>query len=143
MDRLPLRSNLSKRGLEIQSIMCPLCSNGMESNDHLFYTCEVASSIKRLIEVWCDLHFPNLISSLDWTTWIDNLHLSKDKKNRIQVIVAATWWTIWKFRNSVTFNSQKLRKCELFDSIRLDSFSWLKSRSSISLVWHDWLKTPL
>ncbi|GKA92572.1 RNA-directed DNA polymerase, eukaryota, reverse transcriptase zinc-binding domain protein, partial [Tanacetum coccineum] len=86
LDRLPLRLNLSKRGLDIQSIMCPLCSNGVESNDHLFYTCEVASSIRRLIEVWCNLHFTNLISSSDWTTWIDNLRLSKDKKTCIQEI---------------------------------------------------------
>ncbi|GKD56679.1 RNA-directed DNA polymerase, eukaryota [Tanacetum coccineum] len=68
LDRLPLRLNLSKRCLDIQSIMCPLCTNGVESNDHLFYTCEVASSIRRLIEAWCDLQFPNLISSSDWRT---------------------------------------------------------------------------
>nr|GEX32878.1 putative RNA-directed DNA polymerase, eukaryota, reverse transcriptase zinc-binding domain protein [Tanacetum cinerariifolium] len=42
LDRLPLRLNLSKRGLYIQSIMCPLCSNGVESNDHLLFMCEVA-----------------------------------------------------------------------------------------------------
>nr|GEX19937.1 putative Gag-polypeptide of LTR copia-type [Tanacetum cinerariifolium] len=82
LDRLPLRLNLSKRGLDIQSIMCPLCLNGVESNDHLFYTYEVASSIRRLIEAWCVFQFPNLISSSDWRSWIDNLRVSKDKKNR-------------------------------------------------------------
>nr|GFA27916.1 RNA-directed DNA polymerase, eukaryota, reverse transcriptase zinc-binding domain protein [Tanacetum cinerariifolium] len=45
----------------------------------------------------------NLMS--DWKSWFDNLHLSNDGKSRLQVIAATVWWTIWKYRNSVTFNS--------------------------------------
>ena len=37
LDRLPHRVNLSARGLEINSISCPVCDGFMESSDHLFF----------------------------------------------------------------------------------------------------------
>ncbi|GJU98861.1 RNA-directed DNA polymerase, eukaryota, reverse transcriptase zinc-binding domain protein [Tanacetum coccineum] len=43
--------NLSLRGLEIPSILCPMCYNGVESVDHVFFGCELASNIWRLIRV--------------------------------------------------------------------------------------------
>ncbi|GJY29953.1 putative RNA-directed DNA polymerase, eukaryota, reverse transcriptase zinc-binding domain protein [Tanacetum coccineum] len=43
--RLPTRLNLSLRAIEIPSIECPICNSGMESIDHIFFDCEVASNI--------------------------------------------------------------------------------------------------
>ena len=62
LDRIPHRFNLSRRGLKIQSISCPLCSNGMESNNHIFYTCDVALHIWRLVRIWCDMPIPVMYS---------------------------------------------------------------------------------
>ncbi|GKE47580.1 RNA-directed DNA polymerase, eukaryota, reverse transcriptase zinc-binding domain protein [Tanacetum coccineum] len=45
LDRLPHRLNLSKRGLEIDFISCPICNNHVESNNHIFFSCDVASSV--------------------------------------------------------------------------------------------------
>nr|GEX38647.1 RNA-directed DNA polymerase, eukaryota, reverse transcriptase zinc-binding domain protein [Tanacetum cinerariifolium] len=42
LDKLPTRLNLSLRGVEISSIMCPLCNSSVESASHLFFTCHVA-----------------------------------------------------------------------------------------------------
>ncbi|GKC93766.1 RNA-directed DNA polymerase, eukaryota, reverse transcriptase zinc-binding domain protein, partial [Tanacetum coccineum] len=39
LDKLPHRLNLSKRGLEIDFILCPICNNNVESNDHVFFSC--------------------------------------------------------------------------------------------------------
>jgi hypothetical protein len=143
LDRLPHRLNLSRRGLEIQSISCPVCSNGMESNDHIFYMCDVALHIWRLVRIWCNMAIPVMYSHSSWKSWFDNLHLSSDGKSRLQVIAATVWWTLWKYRNSVTFNSQRMRKCDLFDSIHLCSFTWLNCRGSKCLIWSNWLKKPL
>ena len=46
LDRLPHRLNLSSRGLDIDSIMCPLCNNHVESNAHVFFSCDIASNVK-------------------------------------------------------------------------------------------------
>lgn len=143
LDRLPTRLNLSKRGLEIDSIMCPICNANVESNDHVFFNCEVASSVWCLIRSWCNLSCPLPSSSRDWLTWIDNLPGSSLKKDRLYVIIASMFWTIWKYRNSITFSSNSMRKCDIFDSIRLISFSWLKYRGRKISSWIDWLCNPL
>jgi hypothetical protein len=40
-DSLPTRFNISRRGIDIESIMCRIRVNGAESVDHLFFTCSL------------------------------------------------------------------------------------------------------
>nr|GEW42763.1 RNA-directed DNA polymerase, eukaryota, reverse transcriptase zinc-binding domain protein [Tanacetum cinerariifolium] len=40
-DYLPTRFNLSRRGMDIGSIVCPMCNNMVESSRHLFFSVEV------------------------------------------------------------------------------------------------------
>ncbi|GJT89353.1 RNA-directed DNA polymerase, eukaryota, reverse transcriptase zinc-binding domain protein [Tanacetum coccineum] len=49
LDRLPHRLNLSSRGLDIDSIMCPLCNKHVESNSHGFFTCDTACGVWSLV----------------------------------------------------------------------------------------------
>ncbi|GKC13769.1 RNA-directed DNA polymerase, eukaryota, partial [Tanacetum coccineum] len=42
LDKLPTRLNLSLRGLDIPSIICPLCSIAVESTSHLLFSCQLA-----------------------------------------------------------------------------------------------------
>nr|GEY76132.1 hypothetical protein [Tanacetum cinerariifolium] len=51
MDMLPHRLTLSKRGLHIESILCPSCNRHVESNAHVFFSCNTALSIWRLVRV--------------------------------------------------------------------------------------------
>ncbi|GJT66356.1 RNA-directed DNA polymerase, eukaryota [Tanacetum coccineum] len=49
LDRLPTRSNLLKRGIQVQSSLCPICNVLQEDTSHLFFSCDVALAISRLI----------------------------------------------------------------------------------------------
>ncbi|GJS39908.1 RNA-directed DNA polymerase, eukaryota, reverse transcriptase zinc-binding domain protein, partial [Tanacetum coccineum] len=82
LDRFPHRLNLLKRGLEFDSISCPICNNHVESNDHIFFSCDVASSVWNLIRLWCHISDPQPSSCQDWLTWIDNRSGSINTKNR-------------------------------------------------------------
>ncbi|GJY58660.1 RNA-directed DNA polymerase, eukaryota, reverse transcriptase zinc-binding domain protein [Tanacetum coccineum] len=66
-----------------------------------------------------------------------------EKKHMFYVISTSVLWWFWKFRNSVTFNSQPLRKSDIFDYVRSSLFSWLHNRGNLILSWTDWLKSPL
>ncbi|XP_071739943.1 uncharacterized protein [Rutidosis leptorrhynchoides] len=37
LDSLPVRWNLSAKGIDVSSILCPSCNNGVETRDHLFF----------------------------------------------------------------------------------------------------------
>ncbi|GJW89873.1 hypothetical protein Tco_0167426, partial [Tanacetum coccineum] len=48
-------------------------SNGGETNDHIFYLCDVPSNIWRMVHVWIDLDIPSLNCHSDWEYWFDNI----------------------------------------------------------------------
>ncbi|GJV02632.1 RNA-directed DNA polymerase, eukaryota, reverse transcriptase zinc-binding domain protein [Tanacetum coccineum] len=61
---------------------------GVESNDHLFFSCDVALNIWRLVRIWLDVNIPMLNSHSDWESWVDNFRASSEVKLRMHVIVA-------------------------------------------------------
>ncbi|GKB78177.1 RNA-directed DNA polymerase, eukaryota, reverse transcriptase zinc-binding domain protein, partial [Tanacetum coccineum] len=83
LDRLPTWLNLSLRGLEIPSILCPMCYNGAESVDHVFFGCELAFNIWHLIRVWTNINMPSFSSWFDWFQWFDDWRASKGDKDRV------------------------------------------------------------
>ncbi|GJY86489.1 retrovirus-related pol polyprotein from transposon TNT 1-94 [Tanacetum coccineum] len=134
-------SNLLPR--KIMSIICPSCNAGLESNDHIFFGCDTAINIWRLIRVWIDVNMPSFSSCYDWLQWIDDWRATIDSKDRVYVITAASLWLLWRYRNSVTFNSHPIKKSDIFDSIRMFSFAWLKYRGRKVHCWNSWLNNPL
>nr|GEW06896.1 RNA-directed DNA polymerase, eukaryota [Tanacetum cinerariifolium] len=41
IDALPTRYNISRRGIKIDSIACPICKGGVETTSHLFFQCRL------------------------------------------------------------------------------------------------------
>ncbi|GKD55254.1 RNA-directed DNA polymerase, eukaryota, reverse transcriptase zinc-binding domain protein [Tanacetum coccineum] len=143
LDRLPHRLNLSKHGIDIDSILCPICNKYMETAEHTFFSCEVSAQIWCKIRNWCNISDTHIPSFTDWNSWLDNIAGSQVKKKRLFVIIVSMFWIIWKYRNDVTFNSQLLRKSDIYDLVRLSSFNWLKFRGRLVSNWNEWLCNPL
>ncbi|GJT79179.1 RNA-directed DNA polymerase, eukaryota, reverse transcriptase zinc-binding domain protein [Tanacetum coccineum] len=59
---LPTRWNISRRGIDIPSILCPLCETCVESSKHLFFNCSVVRDIFRRICIWWDMSYMELDS---------------------------------------------------------------------------------
>jgi len=52
LDRLPTRLNLARRGVQLANLLCPLCLDGIESNDHLFNTFSVVQQVWDQCDRW-------------------------------------------------------------------------------------------
>ncbi|GJV79478.1 RNA-directed DNA polymerase, eukaryota [Tanacetum coccineum] len=50
-DRLPTRVNLSRRGVLLDSHLCPLCNAAMEDVQHVFFRCDVARTCSSLLSL--------------------------------------------------------------------------------------------
>ncbi|GJW88888.1 hypothetical protein Tco_0164228 [Tanacetum coccineum] len=127
----------------IPAISCPSCNANVESANHIFFECDIAIDMWKLVFRWCDTP---LFQASSWDSFNDLIiswHASKDKKHRFYVITTSVLWWLWRYRNSVTFKSQPLRKSDLFDNVRFSSFSWLHNRDHMKLSWNDWLMYPL
>ncbi|GJX45177.1 RNA-directed DNA polymerase, eukaryota, reverse transcriptase zinc-binding domain protein [Tanacetum coccineum] len=140
LDVLPTRFNLSKRGLDINSILCPICENHAESSSHLFFACSMARDIFRNITSWWDVKSPHVSSFEEWEMWTSSLTLSLRRKHILEGIIYIGWWSIWNFKNQVVFGSTIPSKASLFDDIVARSFQWCKHRGKFKFSLIDWLK---
>ncbi|GJW02620.1 RNA-directed DNA polymerase, eukaryota, reverse transcriptase zinc-binding domain protein [Tanacetum coccineum] len=66
LDRLPTRSNLYNKGIDIPCVLCPKCEAGIESRYHLFFSCSMTVDLVRLFSRWWNIHVPNLGDPSSW-----------------------------------------------------------------------------
>ncbi|XP_071728427.1 uncharacterized protein [Rutidosis leptorrhynchoides] len=122
MDRLPTRVNLARRGLEIEDTNCVSCNHNFESVQHVFFACSVASELWRRVRIWLDIHLPIFMDWSEVMPWFDSWQENEKTKQKVYVIFAALLWHVWRFRNSMIFPGEALKKSFLFDSICNFSF---------------------
>ncbi|GJZ41684.1 nucleotide-binding alpha-beta plait domain-containing protein [Tanacetum coccineum] len=66
LDCLPTRINIFRRGMEIESIICPMCGEAAKSSRHIFFSCHIAREILRKISRWWDVSYMELSSYEEW-----------------------------------------------------------------------------
>ncbi|CAI9291370.1 unnamed protein product [Lactuca saligna] len=92
--------------------------------------------------ILCAVCNVDVASIKEWLSWVDDQR--GRRRHRLEVIVITMLWMLWRFRNSITFDGDKIKKSLLFDNVVLLSFSWLKNRDSNSgVVWNSWLMYSL
>ncbi|GJR70644.1 RNA-directed DNA polymerase, eukaryota, reverse transcriptase zinc-binding domain protein [Tanacetum coccineum] len=82
LDRLPHRLNLSSRGMDIPAISCPSCNANVESANHVFFECDIATDMWKLVFRWCDIPLFQASSWDSFNDWIISWHASKEKNTR-------------------------------------------------------------
>ncbi|GKC85144.1 RNA-directed DNA polymerase, eukaryota [Tanacetum coccineum] len=142
LDKLPTRLNLSLRGLDIPSILCPVCSISVESTSHLLFSCHLARQLMSKVSRWWELEFQDFFSYDDWLLWFKNLRMSKRLKDVYEGVCYISWWVIWKFRNQILFGKQFPQVALLFDEIVRLSFFWCSNRCNFNFDWNSWMKNP-
>ncbi|GJV64431.1 ribonuclease H-like domain-containing protein [Tanacetum coccineum] len=70
LDILPTRLNISKRGMDIESILCPLCEKNVESSSHIFFTCPISREIFRKVLLWWEIDVVMVSSYDEWLEWL-------------------------------------------------------------------------
>nr|GEX23420.1 RNA-directed DNA polymerase, eukaryota, reverse transcriptase zinc-binding domain protein [Tanacetum cinerariifolium]GEX43349.1 RNA-directed DNA polymerase, eukaryota, reverse transcriptase zinc-binding domain protein [Tanacetum cinerariifolium] len=49
LDKLPTRLNLDARGIDVPTVLCPICGEHLENVSHLFFSCSFVSPVYVLI----------------------------------------------------------------------------------------------
>ncbi|GKB67266.1 RNA-directed DNA polymerase, eukaryota [Tanacetum coccineum] len=127
-DRLPTRVNLSRRGVLLDSHLCPLCNAAMEDVQHVFFRCDVARVVLRKICRWWDLDWQEICSFSDWDAWFLSFRLSSRLKSILEGVFYVAWWRIWRLRNQLVFDASPPNRSTIFDDIVSWSFLWCSSR---------------
>ena len=118
--------NLRKRGFVLVRWCC-MCKDDDESVDHLFIHCRAARVFWSLVfrSVGIDWVLPNRISDLlfGWWNWF-----GKSSSSVWNLIPSCLMWTIWRERNSHTFEIKETvvdKLLEIFFGVLYDwSWAW-------------------
>ena len=144
--RLPTKSNLEKRGLPLVSTSCPLCSNEVEDEKHLFIECNISRKVLLDICSWWGTNLNGIESVDHLLNWGDKLNLMGNKKAAFLGIIYSYFWSIWKLRNGKLFHNRCTeRELLLANQVQALSFFWFKNGvKSLDLrnKWLEWCCFP-
>ncbi|GJT64249.1 RNA-directed DNA polymerase, eukaryota [Tanacetum coccineum] len=124
LDRLPTRSNLARRGIVMDSDLCPVCGLVTEDITHVLFRCDLAGLTFRKICRWWELDWQVLMSFEDWNDWFSAIRLSSNVKLMLEGVCYVAWWHIWAFRNHLIFDATPPRRSMIFDDIVSRSYYW-------------------
>ncbi|GKC74363.1 RNA-directed DNA polymerase, eukaryota [Tanacetum coccineum] len=139
---IPTRFNISRRGICIDSIRCVLCDEGVETSNHLFFSCSLVRKVYRHISCWWDVPEGVFENYEWWLSWMVNINLPHKIKLFLEGVSYVMWWLLWNFRNKTIFETNAPSKATFFDKVASKSFLWCRHRCKASFTWNDWLKNP-
>ncbi|GKF38225.1 RNA-directed DNA polymerase, eukaryota, reverse transcriptase zinc-binding domain protein, partial [Tanacetum coccineum] len=91
LDRLPTRTNLYNRGIDIDCVLCPNCEAAIENRNHLFFDCSMSVDLARLIGRWWNIHIPSFGDPPSWEMWFNGLNLSSLQKRFLEATFVSMW----------------------------------------------------
>ncbi|KAJ0938893.1 putative RNA-directed DNA polymerase [Helianthus annuus] len=93
--RIPVAMKLATRGVQLISLLCPICGVDLEGIDHLFIECLYAKSIWQMVSNWSGFSMRSDGSVKDMLINAENGNLPKKDKKVLIVIMYAALWCLW------------------------------------------------
>lgn len=87
---MPTRENLDKRGIDLDSIRCPLCDDDVETEDHLFVSCKLSADIWIDVFKWWDLTNVSPTSLNDMMYVADHAPIEDKHRRYFDVVIQTT-----------------------------------------------------
>ncbi|XP_071712667.1 uncharacterized protein [Rutidosis leptorrhynchoides] len=136
LNRIPDRFELDKRGIDIDSLRCPVCDNGNETIDHIFLRCSFAKDVWDRVYKWWNLgSFPH--NNLEGMfKGFKHVNRSTSPSKLWQAIERYSGYIIWQNRNQIIFRKKKNNGPMALNKIHIKTFEWISSGSSkLKLDW--------
>ncbi|GKE99032.1 hypothetical protein Tco_0022383, partial [Tanacetum coccineum] len=98
--RLPIRVELDRRGIELDSVLCPSYNNSVESCAQRLVTCDLAMSVWEKIFNWWKMGIVNAFSIDEFFSSYGNVNVPVDFSRVWQAVLWSSGYFIWKERNA-------------------------------------------
>ena len=145
LDRVPTKTNLLKRNIQLEDESCTLCDGQSETIDHLLVECSKSDEVRRAVNRWWNVFtFP--CDNLNELLGSDFGSSQKEICNLTKTVIKHAYiWEVWKGRNDAIFNQVPFNTHRVANLIQYTAFNWLVYRSSFgcSVSWTDWCCNPL
>ena len=138
-DRIPTKQNLRRRQIPIDDMLCPLCRNKEEGDEHLFFNCS-----KTLPLWWESMSWVNLITVMPQNHRDHFLQHGMEVADGVRSKTWKCWWialtwTIWHHRNKVVFQDTTFHGTKLLEAALFLLWSWIKAMDKdFTLHFNQW-----
>ncbi|XP_071714974.1 uncharacterized protein [Rutidosis leptorrhynchoides] len=141
--RLPVQTELDKRGIDLQSVRCLLCDGDVESVTHSLLTCVKVYYVWQKVLNWWGFNgitYTNLEELLQGNT----PHIATDSGQGIwQSMIWTSGYLIWKNRNQAVFKNKSWSPPVALSEIQSKSYEWIGKRiKGKHIDWHNWFHNP-
>ncbi|XP_071716781.1 uncharacterized protein [Rutidosis leptorrhynchoides] len=143
LKRIPVRVELDKRGVDLDSVLCPLCSDAPESVEHAMFSCAKVREIWDGIARWWGCNLPlNLdFDSLFAGNFVSGF--SGAQKELWNTVIWVSGYFIWKNKNQKVFAKDSWGAPKILNEIQVKTYEWINNRSKrFNLTCYEWLMNP-
>ncbi|GJU75838.1 reverse transcriptase domain, reverse transcriptase zinc-binding domain protein [Tanacetum coccineum] len=141
--RLLVRMELDKKGIDLDSLLCPCCDNYTETVEHCIISCEDAMRVWEMIFTWWGMGSVNVFTVRDLFSHKGGLVVDKVPHKVWNAVLRFAGYLIWKRRDDRVFRGTCGNIVRLFQDVQLKSYEWINRRSkSIKLEWEKWIRRP-
>ncbi|GJS54318.1 reverse transcriptase domain, reverse transcriptase zinc-binding domain protein [Tanacetum coccineum] len=127
--RLSVRVELDRRGINLDSVLCPSCNNVVESCAHSLVTCDLAMSMWEKVFSWWKLRIVNSFSIDEFFSSLGNVNVPGTLARVWQAVIWTFGHLIWKERNAHLFDNKISSTNKIMQDIQLKIFEWIVRRS--------------
>nr|GEV00798.1 RNA-directed DNA polymerase, eukaryota [Tanacetum cinerariifolium] len=131
-DCLPTRVNISRRGMEIESMLCPMCNNAVESSKHLFFSCHFISEIMHNITRCWDMDYMEINSFEEWLEWVSSIRLPLKQKQIFIGKIKPKFRMVYNAMRLSFLSNTEVDSCTDFNG-SVHGFVWMLFKSITNL----------
>ncbi|XP_071728890.1 uncharacterized protein [Rutidosis leptorrhynchoides] len=143
-NKLPVRSELDKRGIDLHSTKCPVCDEDIETLHHTLISCKIAREVWDLIRRWWKLDRLLINNTSDLAKALNPKFINPLYASFWQAIVWVTCYFPLKNRNDHVFRNNPLCPSKIVSDIQSKSFEWINCRGKkVRLECLSWFTDPL
>ncbi|XP_071714483.1 uncharacterized protein [Rutidosis leptorrhynchoides] len=142
--RIPVKIELDKQGIDLDSLLCPTCNDVVETVDHAIFSCKVAREVWTGVHKWWNVAMPSNVNEENCFEAEGYNGIPSKLKKVWQAILWTTSYSIWKNRNQKLFQNEAWASAKVVSEVQVKTFEWIINRSRIHKVeWQQWLVNPI
>lgn len=111
--KLPVRAEVDKRGIDLHSILCPLCEDEIESVEYSLLKCKVVKAVWEKVFSWWKID--GVVSTVSEVFKHEGmLNWSTSKRYIWRAVVWSAGYILWRGGNNSAFKNVRLNPMGIF-----------------------------